>query len=200
MKILTELIKILGITVIVGLIIIVISTQGEHFSCSALDTFSGESSINEFKTLLIAIVIWITAFTAYLFIRKNKNINQILYFAILTTIALHSPIINKIKRPLEEHRKLKEKICEKASDDGTLVNFEKLTKSEYDFINSKTNWLPSIPEKSKAINIEYIGDDFLGDYHLKIELALMQGAKIDSTKYPKWKLNGNIFFYEESQY
>ena len=194
--------KIIGTSAIVAFSIILL-TKNNHFSCSALDAFSSNSSfIIIFKAihlLAIAIGIWIAGLIVFLFIRKKKEINIYLYFTLITTLSLSQLIWFAIGRIPEENRQLKEQICEKSSDDGMQLRFRKLTKDEYDFINSETKWLPEVPNQTKQINIDYFRDDFLGDFDLKIELELIENKSVDSLNFPNWTKRNGKYYYEDFQ-
>jgi hypothetical protein len=200
MKLFIEILKIIGLSVVTGLIILYL-TKNNHISCSALDAFSNEASIALFfdflKTMLIAFVIWVVGLIIYFVLRKKKKINLLLYFSLLTTISLYSFMVKTVTRQPEENRQLKQEICEKATDDGMMLNFLNLNKAEYDFINSKTKWLPIIPELSESVDINYWRDDFFGEYSLKIELTIPIGQTLDSISYPKWTFNGKKYIFEE---
>jgi len=200
MKLFIEILKIIGISVATGLIILYF-TKNNHFSCSALDAFSNEPSIALFfdflKTILIAFGIWIVGLILYFALRKKKKINLLFYVSLLTTISLYSFMVKAVTRQPEGNRKLKQEICEKSTDDGMMLNFLSLNKAEYDFINSKTKWLPTIPEVSESVDINYWRDDFFGEYSLIIELTIPIGQTLDSITYPKWTLNGRKYMFEE---
>jgi len=202
MKKLIELFKIVGTSTVVGFFIIFF-TRSNHMHCSALDAFIVESSIevtiNLIKVFFLIVLIWITGLIAYFFIKIKKQVNTFLYFSILTAIAFHFFIFKAITRQPEENRELKQEICRKSSDDGMMLNFKKLNKTEYDFINSKRKWLPTIPPESKSVEIEYYRDNFLGDYHLQIHLTLKEGEQLDTTKHKKWKLYEKRYYYEDSK-
>ena len=91
----------------------------------------------------------------------------------------------------EKNRELKQVVCNKSTDDGMMLKFYKLKNNEYEFINSKTNWLPPIPKGADSIDISYFRDDFLGDFHLIIEMVLPFGQELDSIEFTNWiKING----------
>jgi hypothetical protein len=201
MKGLIEFLKIVGTTAIVG-IVILFFTKDNHFSCGALDAFSNESAgwlFVAFKTVLIVLTIWIVGLLAYFIMGVLNRINTFLYFAILTTMALHYFIFKAIVRSPEEHRELKEVICNKSSDDGMELEFIKLTKIEYDYVNSKTKWLPAVPDNTETIDVKYFRDDFFGEYHLEVELSLPKEVRIDSAKFSEWKLQENKYVYVRFQ-
>lgn len=194
--------KIIGISVAVGLAILFLS-RNDHFSCSAIDAFSNKSSFSllfkAFKLLSIAIGVWIAGLIAFLIIRQKKKINIYIYFTLITTLSLSPVILIVINRHPEENRQIKEHICSKGTDDGMQLSFQKLTKDEYHFINAETNWLPELPGQTKYINIDYYRDDFIGDFHLKIEIELIENGTIDSIRFPKWKNSDNRYYYEDYQ-
>jgi hypothetical protein len=200
MRLFLEILKIIGVSVATGLAILYF-TKNNHISCSAIDAFSNEPSLALFfdflKTILIALGIWIVGLIIYFVIRKKKKIKLLFYFSLLTTISLHSFIVKATTRQPEENRKLKQEVCSKSNDDGMMLNFLNLNKTEYDFINSKTKWLPTIPEVSESVDINYWRDDFFGEYSLIIELTIPIGQKLDSIAYPKWTLNGRKYMFEE---
>lgn len=200
MKLIVEILKIIGLSVTVGLSVLFFS-KSNHFSCSALNAFDNESSIvlffNFIKEMLIAFGIWFIGLITYFIIKKKKRISLFLYFPLLTVISLHSFIVTAATREPEENRTLKQQICSKSTDDGMILTFLDLNKDEYDFINLKTKWLPVVPIGSEIINIEYYRDDFLGDYDLKIELKLRSEERLDTLKYPKWTFDGTTYHYEE---
>jgi len=199
MKVLIELIKIIAVTIIVGYLILNL-TQNDYVYCEAIDEFSN-SSIGIFDYLgviLLAFIIWIAGFVIYFLIKKKKKLNIYLYFSILTLIAFHSFIYNEFTRAPEQDREIKIRICEKSTDDGMQLNIKKLNKNEYDYIN-KTNWLPSLPNETKSVNVKYYRDHFLGDFHLIIDLEIPLGQKLDTTVYSKWTFNGKTYRFEEYQ-
>lgn len=201
MKRFIELLKITGLSIAFGALIIYFTKSG-HFRCSALDVFSDESSIYSFfeilKTVLIAIGIWTIGLILFYMLKQIKKISILLYFPLLTVIALHSFIIKASTREPEENRLLKQEVCSKSTDDGMLLNFYGLNKEEYDFINSKSQWLPSVPSESEIINIEYFRDGFVGDYDLQIELKLRSEEKLDSIKYPDWTFDGTVYHFRKN--
>jgi len=202
MKKALELLKIIGTSVIVGVSILWLS-KSDNYSCTALDAFSSESSfglmIKAFKLLVIGVGIWILGLIGFFVIRRKRRLNIYLFFTVITALSL-SPIISlAINRTPEKNRQLKEIVCSKSEDDGMQLNFKELTKEEYDFVNSETNWLPQIPKNSKSINIDYYRDDFLGDFHLTIELELPNNEKIDSLNFPKWFQSNGKYYYEDYQ-
>ncbi len=202
MKLFTELLKIIGLSTLVGILILFFS-KSNHFSCSALETFDNESSFTLFfdflKSMLIAFGIWLIGLISYFMIKKKRPINLLIFFPLLTIISLHSFITVAVTRALEVNRNQKENICAKSTDDGMLLTFRNLNKNEYDFIHSKTKWLPTIPLEPNIINIEYYRDEFLGDYDLSIELILKPEERLDTIEYPKWKFDGTNYHYNEFQ-
>ncbi len=200
MKYLVRLLKIIGVSVLTAFVILLL-TRNNHINCSALNTFSGESSIGLFfdflKTVLIGFGIWIVGIVIYFLIKKKKQINLYIFFSLLTIFSLHSFIITALMRAPEKSRELKQGICNKSTDDGMMLNFNQLKKDEYDFINLKTNRLPTIPKEADSINISYFRDDLLGDYHLIIEMILPSEQELDTLEYPKWTLNKGRYRFEE---
>ena len=141
--------------------------------------------------MLIGFVIWIVGFVIYFLIKKRKQINLYVFFSILTIFSFHSFIITALTRVPEKNRELKQVVCNKSTDDGMMLKFYKLKNNEYEFINSKTNWLPPIPKGADSIDISYFRDDFLGDFHLIIEMVLPFGQELDSIEFTNWiKING----------
>ena len=195
-----EILKIIGLSALVGVLVLFFS-RSNHFSCSALEAFDNESSIELFfdfiKKSLIALGIWLIGLISYFLIKKKKPISVLLFFPLLTVISLQSFIVSAVTREPETNRVQKENVCAKSTDDGLVLTFLNLSKEEYDFINSKTKWLPAIPIESEIINIEYYRDDFLGDFVLNIELKLKPEGRLDTIEYPKWKFDGTTYHYKK---
>jgi len=202
MKTIINILKIVGTSIVIGIFILFV-TKSNHFSCPALEIFSNESSfslmIEAIKMLFLSIGIWLIGLILFLIVRKKKKINIYLYFTIITIITLSPLIYNAIKRSPERNRSLKEEICKKGNDDGMMLTFKQLNKKEYNFINSETNWLPSIPNETKSINIDYYRDDFLGDFDLNIELELEENEKIDLVNFPGWTSDKGKLYYQDYQ-
>ena len=198
-----DLLKIIGTSTIVAILILWLS-KNDHYSCPAIDAFSSESSfglmLKAFKLLAIGLGIWLIGLLGFFVIRNiTIQLNIYIFFAVITTLSL-SPILSiAINRTPETNRQLKITICSKSEDDGMWLNFKKLTKEEYDFVNSETHWLPKIPENSNNININYYRDDFLGDFHLSIDLELSSSEIMDSLSYPKWIKSKGKYYYEDYQ-
>lgn len=203
MRLLIEILKIIGLSTLVGILVLFFS-KSNHFSCSALEAFDNESSLALFfdfiKRMLIAFGIWLIGLISYFIIKKRRPINLLIFFPLLTIISLHSFITAAVSgAPEVVNRTQKENVCAKSTDDGMLLTFLNLNKDEYDFINSKTKWLPAVPVESAIINIQYYRDDFLGDYDLNIELKLKSEERLDTIEYPKWKFDGTNYHYNEFQ-
>lgn len=202
MKRVLDVIKIIGTSTLVGITILWFS-KNDYYSCPALDAFSSESSleltIKTFKLLVIGVGIWLIGLVGFFVIRKKRNLNVYLYFTVITVLSLSPMILKAINRAPEKNRQLKELICSKSKDDGMLLNFKHLTKEEYDFVNSETNWLPKVPENANNITIDYFRDDFLGDFHLTIELELSNNEKMDTLNFPNWTKRDGKYYYEDYQ-
>ena len=140
--------------------------------CLALSAFE-LTTIKDFLKAIVLLgilgLILIAGFVIYFKLQKSRKINLILYFAILSVI-ISIPNIKEIyKECFDSNKYIKERICEKSTDDGMLCEFTALTFDEYTFI-TKDSWLPNIPDDSKNIPIHYYRDDFLGDYNLIITI------------------------------
>lgn len=197
MKKLIEISKIIGLSVGIGGMILLL-TANYHFSCSALDAFSGVSSFGTFfimaERLLTALGIWFVGLIAFFVIKKKRAMNLFAYFALLTAIALHSFIITAIKRPVEDNKAMKQAICAKASDDGMTLTFTNLTTAEYALIDAKQNWFPIIPKSTESIDIQCFKDG--RDFHLIIDVSLHGNAQLDSITYPSWVYNDGKYRFE----
>jgi hypothetical protein len=202
MKLFLEILKIIGLSTVVGFLVycLILSTD---FSCSALDTFYNESVYEHFfhilKKLLIAFGIWISGIIIYFKIKKKKLINLLVFISLLTILSLYSFIIKAVSRIPDKNKELKQEVCRKSTDDGMWLEFNNLSKIEYDFINSKNKYLPSVPEESDTINIKFYRDSFLGDFDLNIELKLKPDESLDTIKYPNWYFDGKIYHFNDFQ-
>ncbi len=203
MKLLIKIAKILVSTALTVYLLTLIFTGSYHYSWSALDAFHGGNSLTQFFGFLVkaffALTIWVVGFFLYFGSQRIKKINALLYFPLLTTVALFSFIYSAVTVEPEWNRSLKMQICAKAQDDGMELTFDDLTKEEYDFINSKRKWLPEIPVESKTIRIHYFRDDFLGDFDLNIWLTLNSDTPLDTLKYPDWGYDGTYYYYNAFQ-
>lgn len=198
MKRFIEILKIMTISIVMGIIVLIV-TKSHYISCSGLEVFNKSSSYASMFGIGVAFGIWIIGFILYYSIKKKKKIYLLIYFPLLTIISLHQNISEVVHREPEKDRAIKQQICNKSSDDGMMLIYLNLDKTEYDFINSKSKWLPEVPLGAKEININYYRDDFLGDFSLKIELRLKKGERLDVNKFPEWILNGSTYSYQRFQ-
>lgn len=166
--------------------------------CLALSVFES-TTIKDFFNAIVLLgflgLILITGFVICYKLQKSRKVNLILYFTILSLIISIPNIKGIYTDCFDSNKNVKERICDKSTDDGMLCEFAELTFDEYIFI-TKDSWLPKIPNDSKNISVHYYRDNFLGDYNLIITIWIPEKSTglIDSEDWIRTeeKVNGLI--------
>ncbi len=155
--------------------------------CLALSAFRLNSiSVFLFSLVVLGafVIILLAGFIIYFKYLTAIKVNLIVYFLSLSLIVCIPLIKNIFDLLTDQHRVIKDSICEKSTDDGMICLMSNLTYDEYCYLSDNT-WLPSIPGSSENIAIEYYRDDFIGDFSLAISIWL-PNDQIQDIDFEKW--------------
>ncbi len=156
-------------------------------NCAALEIYN-VFSLYDFIVIITSPIVSLMILSIGRFLyRIIKNKVEIKYsqrfkiysFVFISFLSLLYPISIIIQNFLNDSLKLS--ICEKSTSNIRACNSKNLSIKEYQFIANSNNF-PELPLQSKAINISYSEDDFLGDYSVEILFELGINDKFNDIK------------------
>ena len=206
MKILREILIILA-TSALTVFIISLLIKDTRYVCDSYNAFGNGSSFMDFidslTNILIAISTWSLGLLIFMLFKLYLKINSWLFAILLTLVSTPHFIINRFNREPVQHQNLELAICNKATDDGMVLNMNNLTNEEYQHLIEKSgNWLPMLPIPTNKIDVEYYRDGgFIGDFEIIISIPILtsKAPEIDTVAHPNWQLSDSILEYKEYQ-
>jgi hypothetical protein len=194
-------IKIIGVSMITAVLIIRLLPKSEHI-CDAVDYFVG--SLNRGLPGLfflikagIAVILWTLGTLFWSHTRISKRINIYLYFFLVSVFSMSGIIHSALNSPQNTIPEVAVNICNKATGDFQELSFVNLTVEEYNYLNSRDKWMPSIPTVADSLNIEYYHDSFIGDFDLTIDFVLPKGMSLDTLEFSKWTKAGGVYKFND---
>jgi hypothetical protein len=134
-------------------------------------------------------IVWVAGITAWLLIRRKlqphryKRIKYF-YFSLLPLVIFSKQLLAVPGDIL--NRPMKHSLCEKTTAYGMKTESKNVTLSEYDYLRTNFQLLPSLPLTAEKIDISYYADNFIGNYSLSIHFECGIREPIDTASRKWW--------------
>lgn len=161
-------------------------------SCDAILNYSWTVQFGVGGVIIAMIkmfIVWVTGVTVWLLIRRKIQPQRyypikLFYFALLPLFIFSKQLLEVPGDVM--NKSLEHSICDKTVSNGMTTKSTNITPSEYDYLKTRFQLLPTLPLTAEKINISYYTDHFLGDYSLSVQFECAMNEVIDTASHKWW--------------
>lgn len=152
-----------------------IFADANDYRCKVLTIFKPPLFLNFVKNIILyvlLILLWVVGMlTFYLFKNRKRALFAKTIAVSLAILPIIYPKLNLIyELKNDEEKGLKQQICAKTTMDKHKSVFlsEKLSLEEYQILSKDVDWVPTLPESFKSVDLFYTDEPLYGIYELCI--------------------------------